>query len=473
MTAKFGKPILVSGLGITIALGVWEAFHSRLAEVGEWGMVGAIALGAGFWFFRKPSPSLDFSPTSALTQEKVQAAIARAQTIVQYLATEAPETDRQPLETAIAALEPEFSRPTLQVAIVGTQGTGKTALQKALETQDFGSGITFVETEPLFTLLEGNGEKTALESDLVLYLLNGDLTDSEWQILHSFTRQYQRVILLLAKQDRFPLEEKEEILLSLKQRVKDTIPAAEILAIAAAPAAMRVRQHRADGTVVESREAQPAAIENLETCLTRIFQQEREHLVLGTIWRQAIALQQQGKTLLDESRRTRALPIVERYQWLAAATAFANPLPALDLVAAAAINGQMLVDLGEIYQQKISLPGARTAAATIGKLMVQLGVVEVTTQAIGTLLKGHFLTYLAGGTVQGVSAAYLTRLAGLSLIEYFQEQEIRVQSGEEFNFDRLGHKIKQIFAQNQRLTFLQDFVKQSLPHLSERPVPTA
>jgi uncharacterized protein len=48
MTAKFGKPILVSGLGITIVLGVWEAFHSRLAEVGEWGMVGAIALGADF-----------------------------------------------------------------------------------------------------------------------------------------------------------------------------------------------------------------------------------------------------------------------------------------------------------------------------------------------------------------------------------------------------------------------------------------
>jgi uncharacterized protein (DUF697 family) len=204
--------------------------------------------------------------------------------------------------------------------------------------------------------------------------------------------------------------------------------------------------------------------------LKRVFQQEREELIHGTIWRKAIAVGREAKSLLDASRRVRALPIVERYQWLAAATAFANPVAALDLVAAAAINGQMLVDLGEIYQQKISLAGARTAAETIGKLMVQLGVVEVSTQAIATLLKGNALTYIAGGTVQGISAAYLTRLAGLSVIEYFQEREITASSGEDFNLDRLGRKIKQIFEANQRVAFLQDFVKQALPRLATSKV---
>ncbi len=87
----------------------------------------------------------------------------------------------------------------------------------------------------------------------------------------------------------------------------------------------------------------------------------------------------------------------------------------------------MLVDLGAIYQQKMSLEQAKTAMATLGKMMVQLGMVEVTTQALGTILKGNAITYIAGGTVQGIGAAYLTRLAGLTLIEYFQEQEINEQ----------------------------------------------
>ncbi|WP_422661868.1 slr1306 family protein [Pannus brasiliensis] len=470
MGVKIGKPILVSGLGITIALGVWEAFHSRLAEVGEWGMIGAIAVGAGLWFFRKPTPSLDFLRPSPLNREKVLEAIERANTIVNYLEKEAPETDISALKQEIAALPRRFDRQTLQVAIAGTRKTGKTALQEVLSAKNFGDGVSFVETEPLLTITGAGEEKTALASDLVLYLVNGDLTDSEWQILQEFDRKHLRSLLLLTKQDRLHPEEKEEILLALKQRIKDTIPVENILSIAAAPEPMKVRQHQADGEIIESIEPRQIEIDALENRLTRIFQQERESLVFGTLWREAVALQERGKSLLNESRRKRAIPVIEQYQWIAAATAFANPVAALDLVAAAAINGQMLVDLGEIYQQKISLAGARTAAETIGKLMVQLGVVEVTTQAIGALLKGNALTYIAGGTVQGVSAAYLTRLAGLSVIEYFQEQEITAKTGEEFNLDRLARKIKQIFEQNQRIAFLQDFVKQAIPHLAEAKV---
>jgi hypothetical protein len=70
--------------------------------------------------------------------------------------------------------------------------------------------------------------------------------------------------------------------------------------------------------------------------------------------------------------------------------------------------------------------------------MLKLGLVEVTTQTIGSILKGNAFTYVAGGAVQGVSAAYLTRLAGLSLIEYFQEQEVSEATGQGFNLERLG-----------------------------------
>jgi uncharacterized protein (DUF697 family) len=123
----------------------------------------------------------------------------------------------------------------------------------------------------------------------------------------------------------------------------------------------------------------------------------------------------------------------------------------------------MLVDLGEVYGQKFSLTQAQTLASTLGKVMLQLGLVEVTSNAIASLLKSHTLTYLAGGTVQGISAAYLTRIAGLSVIEYLEEQpNLSVWDGES-----LSQKIQAICQQNQRLDLMQNFIKQAL---SKNPV---
>ncbi|MCE6984245.1 DUF697 domain-containing protein, partial [Pseudomonas frederiksbergensis] len=80
----------------------------------------------------------------------------------------------------------------------------------------------------------------------------------------------------------------------------------------------------------------------------------------------------------------------------------------------------------------------------------------VTSQALGRILKGNAISYIAGGTVQGIGAAYLTRLAGLSLVEYFQEQEINEQLNNDWNWTSLQNKVKQVWEQNQRLAFLQD-----------------
>ncbi|MDJ0565908.1 MAG: DUF697 domain-containing protein, partial [Microcystis sp. M49629_WE12] len=383
MTIRLGKPILVTGIGITIALTLGETLNSKLSEIGSWGILGAFVLGAGIWFWQKPNSKIDFSPPTPLSLEKVKQAISKAEKIINYLAKEDPNQDLTPLKTTLTQLNQEFSRQDLKIAITGARKTGKTALKKLLESGNFGESIAFLETEPLLTLDCTANQKKSLAADLVLYLINGDLTDSEWQILQQFDRMHQRVILLLNKQDRLPAETREEILLSLKQRLKETIPAHHILAIAAAPEPLKVRQHQSNGEIKEWTEPQTVVIDPLDNNLRKIIEQEKQELVLGTIWRQAIELAKETKQLLNQSRRKKALPVIEQYQWIAATATFANPLAALDLVLAAATNAQMLVDLGAIYQQKMSLEQAKTAMATLGKMMVQLGMVEVTTQALG------------------------------------------------------------------------------------------
>jgi uncharacterized protein (DUF697 family) len=244
------------------------------------------------------------------------------------------------------------------------------------------------------------------------------------------------------------------------------LEAEDVVAIASNPSPIKVRQHQSDASVQEWMEAQTPAVTTLTERLSNIITQEGQKLVWATTLRTVMMLKTEVKAALNQVRRDRALPIIEQYQWVAAAAAFANPVPALDLLATAAISAQIVTDLGAIYQQKFSLPQAQATAKTLGSLMLKLGVVELSTQAISSILKGHAFTYVAGGAMQGVSAAYLTRLAGLSLIEYFQEQEECQSSGQAFNLERLGQKLQLVFQQNQRTAFLQGFVKQVVGRLT-------
>ena len=184
------------------------------------------------------------------------------------------------------------------------------------------------------------------------------------------------------------------------------------------------------------------------------------------MWREAQEIKQQAKAILNKIRRDRAVPMMEKYQWIAAAAAFANPVSSLDLLATAAINAQMIVDLSSIYQQKFTLSQGQAIAGNIGKLMIKLGLVELSTHAISSLLKSNAITYVAGGATQGISAAYLTRVAGLSLVEYFQEQEINPNPDKSLDLEKLSNKIKQVFEQTKRTEILQGFVKQTIPKLS-------
>jgi uncharacterized protein (DUF697 family) len=137
----------------------------------------------------------------------------------------------------------------------------------------------------------------------------------------------------------------------------------------------------------------------------------------------------------------------------------------LDLLATAAINAQMVMDLSKLYQRKFSLEQAKTIATTIASLMLKLGLVEISTQAIASILKTNAVTFIAGGLIQGVSGAYLTRLAGLTLIEYFEGEP----SGE-IKRDKLQQILQTIFEQNRRLPFMQLFVKQAIDKLRPNPL---
>ena len=170
---------------------------------------------------------------------------------------------------------------------------------------------------------------------------------------------------------------------------------------------------------------------------------------------------EEAQNILNKIRKERALPVIEKYQWIAAATAFANPVPALDLLATAAINTQLVVDLSAIYEQKFSIEKGKQVAGTMAELMLKLGLVELSTKTLTTLLKSNSLTFVAGGAFQAVSAAYLTRVAGMSLVEYLTTQA----DTNSVNIDQLGTIIQGVFSKTQENNFLKSFVTQVMSHI--------
>jgi uncharacterized protein len=463
IVVKLERPILVGGLGLSFSLWILENMHHSMVQMGELGLFSLVAVGGGLWLFKqnRGKNASDIFDGMAVNRVRVEEAIALTEVVINQLAS---EVENHPalgtLREQVNQLFFELDRQEIKLAVTGGKSVGKSTLIQVLQ-KNFAS-VQFNETAPLF--LEA-GEKSdnlaeVNQSDFILFLTNGDLTGSEFKSLQQLKAANQPAMLVFNKQDQYLPDERASVLLSLKQRMQGNV-----VATAVSPLPTKVRKHQEDGSVQEWMEQPAPDIQQLTQQLNEIVAQQKQQLVWTTTMRKAKLLKADAKKLLNGVRCDRATPIIEQYQWIAAAAAFANPVPALDILATAAINAQMVMDLGGIYQQKFSLEQAQTVAGAMGSLMLKLGLVELSTKAVSTVLKSNAVTFVAGGVVQGVSAAYLTRVAGLSLIEYLEQQEIALNSEGGFNLDKLRQTLQNVFVQNQQIAVLQGFVKQGVKRL--------
>ena len=466
---KLQRPILVGGLGLSFSLWMLESWHDSIVQVGEFGLLSALAVGGGLWLFNKNQPQLGEQLNDILVNRaSIDKAIAQTEVIINQLTQEAATHPAlEILRENLAKLPLELDRKEIAVAVTGGKFVGKSTIVEVIKNaQTFPEmSLHFAETAPLFAVVGENSDVVTLsemqKSDFVLFLTNGDLTDSEFQVLQQLKTAKQPTLLVFNKQDQYQPEERATVLQSLKQR----IGANNVVATAAAPLAVKVRKHEEDGSFQEWMEQPTPDIQQLTQQLGEVVGQQGEQLVCNTTNRKVLLLKADAKNCLNGVRRDRSTPFIEQYQWIAAAAAFANPVPALDILATAAITAQMVIDLGNIYQQKISLEQAQQVAGTMGSLMLKLGLVELSTRAVTGILKTNVATFVAGGMVEGVSAAYLTRVAGLSLVAYFEQQEIALESGSALNLDKLRQVLQSVFQQNQKMAVLEAFVKQGVKRL--------
>ena len=472
MTVRLQRPLLIGGIGLTLGLwGVDSVAHS-LSGVGDWMTLGTIAAGGGYWWYTQRGNGVQIPATKVdLDRATLDRLLTQVELVIGQLKIESPDNPQIELfKQQLIRATTNLTRPERQIAITGGQKVGKSSLMQLLTTAPVvcETPLKYIETPALFTVggESSTAARIALEADLVLFVTNGDLTATEYKHLTDLHQAHQRVMLVFDRSDRYLPAERSQIINQLQSIVSGTLKAADVVATSTAPTPIKVRKIQADGTAIDTVETPPVDISSLDRQLAHVLATEGERLVWGNTYRQVTSVQTTAKTALNTVRRERALPLIEQNQWIVGAAAFANPVPALDLLATAAVNAQMVVDLGAIYQQKFSLQQAQAAAGAMGSVMLKLGLVEVCTQAVSGLLKTNAVTFVAGGLVQGLSAAYLTRIAGLTLAEYLAAQDlIAPEPAREWNLDLLGNTLQNVFQANQRIAYLQTVVGQGIDRL--------
>jgi len=120
---------------------------------------------------------------------------------------------------------------------------------------------------------------------------------------------------------------------------------------------------------------------------------------------------------LEGLRRQRWKQLQQRTQWVVAAGVFAAPLPSLDLLVLGIANGLMLQEMARLWDCPWSADQLRETALELGKAALALGLVEWSTQALASLIKLHGATWLVGGAIQALSAAYLTRVVSHAMAD--------------------------------------------------------
>ena len=116
-----------------------------------------------------------------------------------------------------------------------------------------------------------------------------------------------------------------------------------------------------------------------------------------------------------------------------------------------------------IYCIEMSKERAKERAGSVGRTLATLGMVKGAMSLLGTALTLNLPTLLVGRAIQGVTAAWLTRVAGSSFIRFFEQDQDWGDGGMQDAFQAA-------FQLNRRETWLQRLVEPAMRQVVEPPL---
>ncbi|MFQ6005528.1 MAG: DUF697 domain-containing protein, partial [Woeseia sp.] len=347
---------------------------------------------------------------------------------------------------AVEAMLDKLQHGHLHIAAFGRVSTGKSSLLNALigeqkftvsplhgETRQSAmepwseieaGGVFLIDTPGLD---EAGGEhrellakEVANRSDLVIFVLDGDITESELQALKTLLEQGRPVIIALNKRDLFTNDELDALLESVRDKTTGIVAAGDVLAVAAQPRPQTVVEIDDEGREKAGSRERDVDIERLKLRLWDIFEAEGKTLAaLNASLFAADLSDQVGKRILS-ARRELGDKMVRTYCIAKGIAVAFNPVPVADLFAAAFIDVGMVMHLSRIYDLPISRKEAGSLISIIvAEAAALMGTVWALHFVSSALKVGTFgLSTILTAGAQGAIAYYSTYVVGRVAAEY-------------------------------------------------------
>ena len=346
------------------------------------------------------------------------------------------------LESMLAKLE----RGEMHIAVFGRVSVGKSALANALLGEDAfavgvlhgttheatqrswrevaGSGVHLIDT-PGIDELDGEArEKLAFDvagvSDLVIFVVDGDMTQHERDALLLLARTERPLLLALNKADRYGEDERERLLERLRERTQGCVRSEDVVAISAQPTPLK--RFRVDDAGVEHAELveRMPDLDALRERLTAVVEREGKTLAALNASLFAGRVSDQVGTRIAEARRELAAKVIRQYCVAKALAVALNPIPVADLLAAGALDVALVIHLGRVYGLPLTRTEAGTLIAVISAQLAALMGAIWGVHLVASALKGMSagLSTIVTAGAQGALAWYATELVGRAAEKY-------------------------------------------------------
>ncbi|MGC1306094.1 MAG: DUF697 domain-containing protein [Phormidesmis sp.] len=228
-------------------------------------------------------------------------------------------------------------------------------------------------------------QKIARQSDLILFVIAGDLTQLEYTALNELRQAGKPILLVFNKVDHYAAADREQILATLREnRLADLLPAENIITAAAAPLVTKaVRQ--ADGQLKTQRQQGAADVSDLKLKILEILQREGKALVALNTLLYANEINEQVVAQKLVIRDRAADDTIWKTVITKSIAVALNPVMMIDLLSGAAIDIALIVSLARLYNIEMTQHGA---AQLLKKIALAMGGLTVSELVVSFGLSG-------------------------------------------------------------------------------------
>lgn len=324
--------------------------------------------------------------------------------------------------------------------------------------------------------IRGEMAREAAElAELILFVTDSDLNDTEYSALLSLAGATKPIIVVLNKVDLYTPEQRERLIEVLGQRLAGIVSAENIVATAADPRQVEYVIESADGSTRSQWRTPPPRVESLKSRILEILEQDGLALMAlnGALY--AADKSDRIAALRVQLRNTNANQTIWSFATIKSLAVALNPVPIADVVGGSAVDVTMVVTLAKIYGLELSWRQSRkliTSIAMAAGWMASGMALEYSIHfaaslfKAATLGKGTLLTALP----QGAAAGFGSYIVGQAAKFYFEH-------GSSWGGESPKIVVQRIMAETDRksvLDHLKEEIKRRLsinPHAREETKP--